>query len=239
MAALVFPKLFFPKAVDPYVGVLAAFATFFVGFVGRPIGAAIFGHWGDRIGRKAMLIATLLVMGIGTFLIGVIPGHEPSSFFGLHYAGIGVWAAILLVLLRIAQGIGVGGEWGGSVLLSMEWGARARRGFITSWPQFGVPVGGLCSTGMIALISALTGPNFTTWGWRICFLSSIVLVGIGLYVRLGILETPIFSRLLTQGRIEQAPLVEVCRRNWREIVLSLTREYDERSLDVAPAPEGA
>jgi MFS family permease len=228
MAALVFPKLFFPKA-DPYVGALDAFATFFVGFIGRPIGAAIFGHFGDRVGRKAMLIATLLVMGLGTFVIGVIPGHEPTSFFGVPYPGIGLWAAVLLVLLRIAQGIGVGGEWGGSVLLSMEWGAHGRRGFITSWPQFGVPVGGLCSTGMIALVGALTGSNFEIWGWRIVFLASIVLVGVGLYVRLGILETPLFTRLIEQRRIEPAPLVEVCRRNWREIILSALLRLPEQA----------
>src|ERR1700716_3524762 len=141
-AALIFPKLFFPSS-EPFVGVLASFTTQFVGFAARPVGAAIFGHFGDRIGRKATLVTTLLLMGIATFLIGCLPG----------YASIGVAAPVLLVVLRIAQGIGVGGEWGGSVLLSMEWGTRERRGLMASMPQLGVPIGLLLSTGIFKLIS--------------------------------------------------------------------------------------
>src|ERR687886_1547791 len=190
-AALVLNSQFFPQN-DPSTGVLIAFGTNFVGFAARPVGAAIFGHYGDRIGRKATLVMTLMLMGIGTFLVGLVP----------PYASIGVLGGILLTILRAAQGIGVGGEWGGSVLLAMEWGARTgRRGFIASWPQFGVPVGLLMSNGILALVTALTGPNFETWGWRIPFLLSIVLVGVGLYIRLGILESPVFTRLLEQRRV--------------------------------------
>jgi metabolite-proton symporter len=209
-AALVLNSQFFPN-VDPTSGVLLAFGTNFVGFAARPVGAAIFGHYGDRIGRKATLVMTLALMGIGTFLVGVVP----------PYANIGVLGGILLTLLRALQGIGVGGEWGGSVLLSMEWGARTgKRGFIASWPQFGVPVGLLLSNGMLALVTALTGPNFATWGWRIPFLLSIILVGVGLWIRLGILETPVFSKLLEQRRTAAAPVAEVLRRNWREVILT-------------------
>src|SRR5579859_413973 len=209
-AALVLNTQFFPN-VDPSSGVLLAFGTNFVGFAARPVGAAIFGHYGDRIGRKATLVMTLALMGIGTFLVGLVP----------PYASIGVLGGILLTLLRALQGIGVGGEWGGSVLLSMEWGARTgKRGFIASWPQFGVPVGLLLSNGMLALVTALTGPNFATWGWRIPFLLSIVLVAVGLWIRLGILETPVFSRLLEQKRTYAAPVAEVLRRNWREVILT-------------------
>jgi metabolite-proton symporter len=209
-AALVLNTQFFPN-VDPSSGILLAFGTNFVGFAARPVGAAIFGHYGDRIGRKATLVVTLALMGIGTFLVGLVP----------PYASIGVTGGILLTILRALQGIGVGGEWGGSVLLSMEWGARTgRRGFIASWPQFGVPVGLLLSNGMLALVTAATGPNFLTWGWRIPFLVSIVLVGVGLWIRLGILETPVFSRLVEQRRIAAAPVAEVLRRNWREVILT-------------------
>jgi metabolite-proton symporter len=209
-AALVLNTQYFPN-VDPTSGVLLAFGTNFVGFAARPFGAAIFGHYGDRIGRKATLVMTLALMGIGTFLVGLVP----------PYASIGIAGGILLTLLRALQGIGVGGEWGGSVLLSMEWGARSgRRGFIASWPQFGVPVGLLLSNGMLALVTALTGPNFATWGWRIPFLISIVLVGVGLWIRLGILETPVFTRLLEERRTASAPVAEVLRRNWREVILT-------------------
>jgi metabolite-proton symporter len=209
-AALVLNSQFFPN-VDPNSGILLAFGTNFVGFAARPVGAAIFGHYGDRIGRKATLVMTLALMGIGTFLVGLVP----------PYASIGVFGGILLTLLRALQGIGVGGEWGGSVLLSMEWGARTgKRGFIASWPQFGVPVGLLLSNGMLALVTALTGPNFATWGWRIPFLLSIALVGVGMWIRLGILETPVFTRLLERRSTAQAPVAEVLRRNWREVILT-------------------
>ena len=210
VAALVFPKLFFPTK-DPYTGILLSFSTQFVGFAARPIGAAFFGHYGDRLGRKVTLIATLLVMGIGTVLIGVMP----------TYAVIGVWGGILLSVLRALQGIGIGGEWGGSVLLSLEWNDKgSRRGFVGSWPQFGVPVGLVLANGAFLFFNAVSGSQFLVWGWRIPFLLSIVLVAVGLWIRLGIAETPIFGRLVEQQRIESAPVVEVLRRNWREVVLA-------------------
>lgn len=209
-AALVLNQQFFPN-VDAASGTLIAFGTNFVGFIARPVGAAIFGHYGDRIGRKATLVMTLGLMGVGTFLVGLVP----------PYASIGILGGVLLTILRALQGIGVGGEWGGSVLLAMEWGARTgKRGFIASWPQFGVPVGLLLSNGMLALVTALAGPNFVTWGWRIPFLLSIVLVGVGLWIRLGILETPVFRRLIEERRTAAAPVAEVLRRNWREVILT-------------------
>jgi metabolite-proton symporter len=218
-AGLVFGKLYFPNA-NPLSATLLAFGTYFVGFVGRPIGAAIFGHYGDRIGRKATLIATLLCMGLGTFLIAFVP----------TYASIGIWGAILLTVLRAIQGIGVGGEWGGSVLMSMEWARKnSHRGLVASWPQFGVPCGLLLSTGAIALFSALSGDQFAVWGWRIPFALSIVLVGVGLWIRLGILETPVFKDLVEQNRIERTPIVEVIRQQPREIILSALLRMAEQA----------
>jgi MFS family permease len=217
-AALVFPKVFFPSS-DPVAGLLAAFATQAVGFAARPVGAAIFGHFGDRIGRKATLIATLLTMGLATALVGVVPG----------YATIGVTGAVLLTLLRVLQGIGVGGEWGGSVLLSMEWGSVRRRGLVASWPQVGVPIGLILGNGALVVFSNLSGSGFLTWGWRIPFFLSLVLLAIGLYIRLGIAETPIFRRLLEQRRIEPQPVVEVVRRSWREILLSMFVRMSEQA----------
>src|SRR3954454_8289663 len=208
-AALVFPHIFFPGQT-PYAGVIAAFGTQFVGFAARPLGAAIFGHYGDRVGRKGTLITTLMLMGIATFLIGCLPGAST----------IGVLAPILLVLLRIVQGVGVGGEWGGSVLMSMEWGSRRRRGFMASWPQLGVPLGLLLSTGMVRLMSGLTGDNFETWGWRVPFLVSIVLVAVGLYVRLNVMESPDFERVKTNRTVHKAPVWEVIKRQPREILTS-------------------
>src|SRR3989442_10350648 len=185
VTGLVFARLYFPRA-DPFVGTLEAFGVYAVGFFARPIGAAIFGHYGDRLGRKAALIATLLLMGIATFLVALVPDYER----------IGIWGGIFLTILRFIQGVGVGGEWGGSVLLSMEW-ARSdhHRGFIAAWPQFGVPAGLFLANLAALAFSAIAGDQFLAWGWRIPFFLSIILVGIGLYIRLGILETPTFSRL--------------------------------------------
>ena len=209
-SALVFGGLFFPQA-DPTTAVLLAFATYFVGFVGRPVGAAIFGHFGDRIGRKTTLVVTLLLTGTCTVLVGLVP----------PYAAIGIWGGILLTLLRTVQGIGVGGEWGGSVLLSMEWGARTgRRGFVASWPQFGVPVGLILANGILAIITSLYGRGFQDGAWRIPFLLSIVLVGVGLYIRLGIFESPVFARVLADRKIVEAPVSEVLRKNLREVLLA-------------------
>jgi metabolite-proton symporter len=209
-AALVFPRVFFP-ASDPFTGTLLAFSTFFVGFVARPFGAIIFGHYGDRLGRKATLIATLLLMGLATIGIGLVPAYER----------IGVWAPLLLIVGRVMQGIGVGGEWGGSVLLAGEWTDPARRGFTTSWAQFGAPAGLVLANGALALMSAvMSEESFLTWGWRVPFLASVLLILVGLYIRLGILETPVFARLKALGKIERAPVLEVLRRNWREVILT-------------------
>src|SRR5881296_2644834 len=219
MAALVFLHLFFPKS-DPITGTLNNYAIFFVGFLARPIGAWLFGTYGDRIGRKATLIATLLVMGIATFLIGLMP----------TYSTLGLGAAVLLVILRLCQGIGVGGEWGGSVLMSMEWGSQKRKGFLGSWPQFGVPVGLLLSTAITALTVTLAGSaTFEAWAWRIPFLLSIALVAVGLYIRLCILETPVFQAIVQEKRVEQRPITEVVRRNWREIILSALLRLPEQA----------
>src|ERR1700736_779897 len=177
MTGLVFAKLFFPRS-DPLVGTLEAFAIYAVGFVARPIGAAIFGHYGDRIGRKSTLIATLMLMGVATFLVALVPTYE----------SIGVWGAIILTVLRFIQGVGVGGEWGGSVLLAMEWAkTTGHRGFIASWPQFGVPCGLFLANLAVLAFSQMSGDAFLSWGWRIPLALSIVLVGIGLWVRLRIL----------------------------------------------------
>jgi metabolite-proton symporter len=208
-ASLIFPALFFPKQAA-FTGILLSFGTQFVGFAARPVGAAIFGHYGDRIGRKATLIATLLLMGISTTLIGVLP----------TYAAIGYAAPILLTLLRIGQGVGVGGEWGGSVLLSMEWGKRTRRGLMASWPQLGVPLGLVLSTGIFRLMTDWTGPDFESWGWRIPFLLSIVLLAVGLYVRLRVLESPEFTQIVKTNAVVRRPLVEVVRTEWRTILTS-------------------
>ena len=218
-AGLIFGKLFFPNE-DPLTATLAAFGTYFIGFVGRPIGAAIFGHYGDRIGRKATLIATLLCMGIATFLIAFVPTYE----------SIGIWGAVILTILRMFQGIGVGGEWGGSVLLAMEWSrTHGQRGLVASWPQFGVPCGLFLANLAVLAFSAWSGDQFATWGWRIPFLLSIVLVGIGLWIRLGIMETPVFQQLLDDKRIEPAPILEVIKQQPKEIILSALLRMSEQA----------
>ena len=219
MAGLVFGKLYFPHE-SALAGTLAAFGTYFIGFVGRPIGAAIFGHYGDRIGRKATLIATLLCMGLATFAIAFVPTYD----------SIGIWGAVLLTVLRAIQGIGVGGEWGGSVLLAMEWSrTHGQRGLVASWPQFGVPCGLLLSTAAVAVFSAWSGDEFLTWGWRVPFALSIILVGIGLWIRLGILETPVFQQLLDTNKIEKAPITEVIKKQPKEIILSALLRLSEQA----------
>jgi MFS family permease len=218
-AGLVFGKLYFPNQ-EPLAATLAAFGTYFIGFASRPIGAAIFGHYGDRIGRKATLIATLMAMGIATFLIAFVP----------TYASIGIWGAAILTLLRVVQGIGVGGEWGGSVLIAMEWARTHKsRGLVAAWPQFGVPSGLFLSNLVILGVSRWSGDGFMTWGWRIPFALSIVLVGIGLWVRLGILETPVFQRLVSERKIERAPIAEVIRKQPKEIILSALCRMSEQA----------
>jgi MFS family permease len=217
-AALVFPALFFPNET-PFTGILLSFGVQFVGFASRPIGAAIFGHFGDRVGRKGTLITTLLLMGIATMLIGLLP----------TYSRIGIAAPILLTLLRVAQGIGVGGEWGGSVLLSMEWGSRRRRGLMASWPQMGVPLGLILSTGAIKLTTKFTGAGFDTWAWRLPFLFSVVLIGIGLYVRLRVLESPEFTSVRKEEKVVKQPLLQVITTQPREVLTSAFVRLSEQA----------
>jgi MFS family permease len=216
-AALVFPSVFFPASSD-YAGQLESFATLAVGFAARPVGAAIFGHWGDRIGRKATLIVTLLVMGVSTALIGVLPGTDT----------IGAAAPLLLVFLRLLQGIAVGGEWSGSVLLAMEWGDQKRRGLMGSYAQIGVPVGLILGTGGLSLLNAVAPDAFLTWGWRIPFLASLVLVAIGLWVRLRILETPMFAKVVEQKTVSKLPVVDVVKRHPKEIGLTALARFSEQ-----------
>ena len=219
VTGLVFAKLFFPNS-DPLVGLLNAFAIYAVGFIARPIGAAIFGHYGDRIGRKATLIATLSLMGIATFLVGFVPGYDQ----------IGIWGAIILTVLRFVQGIGVGGEWGGSVLLSMEWASTNRnRGLIASWPQFGVPAGLFLANLAVLAFSALSGPAFLEWGWRIPFFLSIILVGVGLWIRMGIMETPTFRRVLERDQVERTPVRTVLALQGKEVLLSALARLSEQA----------
>lgn len=217
-SALIFPALFFPAASD-YAGIMQSFGTYAVGFVARPVGAAIFGHWGDRVGRKTTLIVTLLLMGLASGVIGVLPG-----------AGvIGLWAPLLLVLLRVVQGIAVGGEWSGSVLLTMEWGTQRRRGFFGSFAQIGVPVGLVLGTGGMTLVSSVMPADaFASWGWRVPFLFSLVLVAIGLVIRLSILETPMFARVVTGQEVARQPIREVIRRHPKEILLSAGLRFSEQ-----------
>src|SRR5271166_423027 len=219
VTALVFGKLFFPGS-SPLIGVLQAFGVFFIGFVGRPIGAAIFGHWGDRIGRKATLIVTLLVTGLATVAVGLVPS----------YASIGVWGAVLLTVIRLIQGIGVGGEWGGSVLLAMEWAqTNKNRGFIAAWPQFGAPAGFFLANLAVLVFSWLSGDQFLVWGWRVPFLISIVMVGVGLWIRLGILETPVFQKVIDEERIERVPVLEVLKHQPKQVALTALLRLPEQA----------
>ena len=216
-AATVFADVFFPKS-SPYAGVLAAFATYAVGFAARPVGAAIFGRWATASAVKATLIITLVMMGFSSALIGVLPGT----------ATIGVAAPVLLVILRILQGIAVGGEWSGSVLLSMEWGNQRRRGLMASWPQVGVPIGLILGTGAMSLVALTAGDAFKAWGWRIPFLASLVLVAIGLWVRLRVMETPLFARLLETRQVAKLPVVDVLKKHPKEVVLSALLRVSEQ-----------
>jgi metabolite-proton symporter len=207
-AAAVFPQKFFPGS-DPFVATLLGFSTYFVGFAARPIGAAIFGHYGDRVGRKALLIITMMMMGISTVGIGLVPSHET----------IGIWGAVLLTIGRVIQGLSVGGEWSGSVLMAGEWTDPKARGFTTSFAQFGAPAGMVLANGALALMTLLTTEEqFLAWGWRVPFLASIVLIFVGLYIRIGVLETPVFSQLKAKGTVSKAPVIEVLRNNWREVI---------------------
>ena len=219
VAPLVFAKLYFP-ASDPLVGTLQAFGIYAAGFVARPVGAAFFGHYGDRIGRKATLIASLLLTGLSTFAVGFVPG----------YAQIGIWGAVILSILRFIQGVGLGGEWGGATLMAMEWArTNAHRGFITAWPQWGAPAGLFIANIVVLLVSAVSGDQFLDWGWRVPFWLSILMVGIGLYIRIGLLETPVFQRLLDRQQTANAPVLEVIRKQPTEIILTALARMAEQA----------
>ncbi|WP_438387512.1 MFS transporter [Actinopolyspora saharensis] len=209
-ASLVFNELFFPS-FDPLVGALAAFASFAIGFLARPLGGVVFSHFGDRLGRKPMLIWSLMLMGVATLLIGTLPA----------YGSIGVWAPVLLVLLRFAQGIGVGGEWGGAALMAVEHAPDKRRGFYGAWPQVGVPTGLLLGNMTFSLVSAsVTDEQFMAWGWRIPFLMSAVLIVLGLFIRLKISESPVFERVMRTKEKSRVPVVEALRSHPRTILLA-------------------
>ena len=209
-AALVFNEVFFPS-VDPFTGTLAAFGSFAVGFIARPFGGALFAHFGDRVGRKPMLVWSLLLMGAATLLMGVLPG----------YATIGIWAPILLVVLRFAQGLGVGGEWGGAALMAVEHAPDHRRGFYGSWPQVGVPAGLLLGTATFAVLSAtLSDEAFLAWGWRVPFLLSAVLIAVGLWIRLTVSESPVFQETLDAKSAARMPVFEALRTYPKEIALA-------------------
>ncbi|MFH8562385.1 MFS transporter [Streptomyces sp. NPDC017988] len=200
VAALVFGDLFFPEA-DPAVGTVAAFGTFAAGYLARPLGGIVFGHFGDRLGRKSMMLVTMVLMGTGSFLIGLLPTYDT----------IGVWAPVLLVLLRVVQGIAIGGEWGGATLMVAEHAGERPRGLWTSFTQLGAPLGTVLSTGVVALVSTLPDDDFRAWGWRVPFLLSLVLLGAGLYVRLKVAESPLFASLSERRERAPMPLLDVLR----------------------------
>ncbi|MBT2653745.1 MHS family MFS transporter [Bacillus sp. ISL-18] len=208
-SALIFPKVFFPSA-DPYLAMLQSFGAFAIGFIARPIGAAIFGHFGDRIGRKTALVLTMFLMGLSSLAIGLLPSYDK----------IGFWAPTLIVILRLIQGIGVGGEWGGAVLLSMEWGQKKRQALMASWPQMGVSAGLLVSSIMVSVFMTISGNGFYTWGWRIPFLFSFVLLIFGLIIRAKIPETPSFQNVQEENQVSRFPVLEVIKKHPKEILLA-------------------
>lgn len=218
-AALVFDRLFFPN-FDPFAAKMAAFATFAVGFFARPLGGIVFGHYGDKVGRKAMLVTTLMLMGVATVLIGLLPTYEQ----------IGVAAPVLLVLLRFTQGFGVGGEWGGAVLMAVEHGHEGRRGFHASWVQAGVPVGLLLANGVFHLASSMEEAAFLSWGWRIPFLLGVLLLGVGLFIRLAILESPIFEKARQEAPPPKIPILTVLREHPRNVTLAMGARFAENAF---------
>jgi MHS family shikimate/dehydroshikimate transporter-like MFS transporter len=214
--ALVFSKLFFPTS-EASLSTIVAFATYGVGFFARPVGAAVFGHYGDKIGRKAMLASTIIIMGVGTFLIGLLP----------TYGQLGVAAPLLLVFLRLLQGIGLGGEWGGAVLMVVENASARNRGLLGSMVQLGFPVGVLAASAIFALVSRLPDPQLLSWGWRIPFLISIFLVGVGLYIRLSLAETPVFRQLKLEGEVAAVPIGEILARHRRPFFIAIGLKVSE------------
>lgn len=215
-AALVFDRLFFPSD-DKFVSQMAAFGSFALGFFMRPLGGVIFGHFGDRIGRKAMLVTTLLMMGMATFLIGVLPTYET----------LGVAAPCLLILLRLVQGLGVGGEWGGAVLMAVEHGHAGKRGFYGSCVQMGVPAGLLLATGVFSIFSSLPDEQFLSWGWRVPFLLGIVLLAVGMFIRFQVFESPLFAASKKKNDVSPLPILEVFSKYRRSVVLAMGARFAE------------
>jgi MHS family shikimate/dehydroshikimate transporter-like MFS transporter len=215
-AALVFDKLFFPK-LAPANATLAAFATYSVGFFARPLGGVVFGHFGDRMGRKSMLVITLMMMGVSTFFVGLVPTYD----------SIGVAAPVLLVVLRFVQGFGVGGEWGGATLMAAEHSPQKTRGLSAAWPQAGVPAGLLLANGIFAATYRLTGEHFLSWGWRIPFLLGIGLVAVGFFIRMRVMETPSFSRARDASPVAKIPILEVLRSHPRNVLLAMGARFAE------------
>ena len=217
VAGLVFDKLYFPSH-DPLVGTMLAYATFGVGFIARPVGGILFGHFGDRVGRKSMLVLTLGLMGVATFLIGVIPTYD----------SIGVWAPALLLLCRVVQGLGLGGEWGGAVLMTFEYAPENRRGFYASLPQIGVGLGLCMGAGITALLSTtLSNDAFFAWGWRIAFMLSALLVFVGLYIRLTIQETPAFAKIKKDSAEAKIPFLDLIKRYPGNVLKGMGVRYIE------------
>jgi MFS transporter, MHS family, shikimate and dehydroshikimate transport protein len=214
VAGIVFNKLYFPVK-DPLISILLAYTTFAIGFVARPLGGVIFGHFGDRVGRKSMLVLTLMIMGIGTVLIGLLPTYQQ----------IGIAAPMILLVLRVLQGIGLGGEWGGAVLMTYEYAAEHKRGLYASLPQIGLSIGLCLSAGVVAVASSLPEQAFLSWGWRVGFIASFVLVIVGLYIRLKIMETPEFAKLKAQRHEVKIPFVNMIREYPRNILLGMGARY--------------
>jgi len=223
-AALVFNKLFFPS-YDPLIGTLLAFATFSLGFIARPVGGIVFGHFGDKIGRKKMLYLTLMIMGLSTAFIGLLP----------TYATIGIWAPILLVTMRLCQGFGLGGEWGGAVLMAVEHAPAHRRGFYGSWPQLGAFVGLLLSTIVFRAVSKMPEADFLSWGWRVPFLASFILVAVGIWIRMTVSESPVFLKLKAQQeqnqkKVVKMPIIEALTKHPKNIIIAMGVRFAENGL---------
>lgn len=218
-AALVFNKLFFPT-IEPMAGTMAAFATYAVGFFARPLGGVVFGHFGDKLGRKSMLVTTLMMMGVATVLIGLLPTYEQ----------VGVAAPVLLVALRFIQGFGVGGEWGGAVLMAVEHGHEGRRGFHASWVQAGVPVGLLLANGVFHLASSMEEKAFLAWGWRVPFLLGVLLLAVGMFIRMKIMESPVFTEAKKADPGPRVPILAVLRDHPRNVLLSMGARFAENAF---------
>ncbi len=217
-AALVFNQLFFTN-LEPLAGTMAAFGTYAVGFFARPLGGIVFGHYGDKIGRKSMLVTTLMMMGVATILIGLLP----------TYNQIGIWAPALLVLLRFVQGFGVGGEWGGAVLMAVEHSHTGRRGYHASWVQAGVPVGMLLANGVFMLVSRMESAAFLSWGWRVPFLLGALLLGVGMFIRLKIMESPVFTEAKAKDPGPKIPVLTVLREHPRNVLLAMGARFAENA----------